>query len=320
MLRQRTAISATGSMTHSDSAAWPLVRAAAEVARAGRLLDGGRYAFDGQILTTASVAATPVLQFDQGWKSLLPASDERQACLDLYLPLVGTRAAAPLVIAQLGQSLDGFIATATGQSHFVTGESSIVHLHRLRALSDCVIVGAGTVAADNPRLTTRLVSGANPVRVVLDPRLRLPLTHHVFSDGEAPTLRVRARGVPLPVQHVSAMVEDLEVTAPAGKLDLAELLAALWKRGLRTILVEGGGVTVSTFVAAGLIDRLHIVVAPFVIGEGRPGLRIPSAARLQDCVRPPPRVYTLGGDVLFDCDLRSDRPAENASDIIRRVL
>ncbi|HWK50780.1 MAG TPA: RibD family protein [Steroidobacter sp.] len=309
-------------MTHLYRQAWPLVRAAAAAVRGGqRIENGAQFAFDGTTLEpVAASGEQPILAFDHGWQSLLPASDERQVCLEMYLPLITARTDSPLVLAQLGQSLDGFIATANGQSHFVTGPTSILHLHCLRALSDCVIVGAGTVAADDPRLTTRLVDGPNPVRVVLDPHLRLRITHQVFSDGQAPTLRVRARGVPLPSQLESPNIEDIEVGTLAGKLDLRALLAELGSRGLRTILVEGGGVTVSAFLAARLVDRMHIVVAPFVIGEGRPGLRIPSADQLRDCVRPPPRVYALGGDVLFDCDMRSHSPIENAPSIIRKVL
>lgn len=307
-------------MTHLYSQAWPLIRAAADVARGAPIEHGARFAFDGKNLTPATGDEPADLTFDNGWRSLLPVSDPRQVGLDLYLPLIRSPGSAPLVLAQLGQSLDGFIATATGHSHFVTGPTSILHLHSLRALSDCVVVGAGTVAADNPRLTTRLVSGPNPVRVVLDPRLRLPISHGVFSDGQAPTLRVRARGVPLPSQLVASTIEDVEVDTLAGKLDLRALLAELQSRGMRTILVEGGGVTVSAFLAAGLIDRMHVVVAPFVIGEGRPGLRVPSAVKLHDCVRPPPRVYALGGDVLFDCDMRCHSSVENAASVIRRVI
>lgn len=308
-------------MTHPYSEAWPAIRAAAAAARGGlRLKNGAQYAFDGKKLHEATSGDQALLVFDRGWRSLLPAEDRRQPCLDLYLPLVGPLERSPLVLAQLGQSLDGFIATASGHSHFVTGPTGILHLHCLRALSDCVIVGAGTVAADNPRLTTRLVSGPNPVRVVLDRQLRLPVTHNVFNDGQAPTLRVRARGVPLPSTLVSPNVDDLEIEAPAGKFDLRALIIELESRGLRTLLVEGGGVTVSAFLEAGLIDRMHIAVAPFVIGEGRPGLRIPSAVKLQDCLRPPPRVFALGGDVLFDCDMRAHAPPENAPSVIRRVL
>lgn len=308
-------------MTHPYNEAWPVIRAAAAAARGGLLLkNGGQYAFDGKNLRAATAEDRPILAFDSGWRSLLPATDQRQTCVDLYLPLVGPLEQNPRVLAQLGQSLDGFIATASGHSHFVTGPASIQHLHCLRALSDCVIVGAGTVSADNPRLTTRLVSGPNPVRVVLDRQLRLPITHNVFNDGQAPTLRVRARGVPLPSALVSPNIDDVEIDAPSGKFDLQALVAELWSRGLRTMLVEGGGVTVSAFLEAALIDRMHIVVAPFVIGEGRPGLRIPSAVRLQDCLRPPPRVYALGGDVLFDCDMRTHSPPENAPSVIRRVI
>lgn len=308
-------------MTYRDSEAWPLVRAAANAVRGSmQLKNGERYSFDGKTLTPARAGEHPILAFDAGWHSLLPPSDPRQAGLDLYLPLLGPRASAPFVLAQLGQSLDGFIATASGHSHFVTGPASITHLHCLRALSDCVIVGAGTVAADNPRLTTRLVSGPNPVRVVLDPRLRLPITHEIFSDGVAPTLRVRARGTSLPPERIAENIEDLEIDAPSGQLDLHALLIELGSRGMRNILVEGGGVTVSAFLAAQLIDRMHIVIAPFVIGEGRPGLRVPSALQLQDCLRPPPRVYALGDDVLFDCDMRCHAPPEDVSRVLRRLI
>jgi riboflavin-specific deaminase-like protein len=313
-------------MTHSDNEAWRLVHAAASVVRrAGASpANGSHYVLDGETLTpVAANGAIGVLSWDRGWKSLLAASDQRQACLDLYLPLAGLHPTRPYVIGQLGQSIDGSIATASGQSHYVTGEASILHLHRLRALSDCVVVGAGTVAADNPRLTTRLVSGENPVRVVLDPHLRLPPTHYVFSDGQAPTLRVRAQGVALPARRFSANVEDIEVPAAAGKLDLEALLAELQSRGHRSILVEGGGVTVSAFLAAGLLDRLHIAVAPFIMGEGRPGVRVASPARLQDCLRPPPRIYALGDDVLFDCDLRAGGPdgeRTETAQVIRRLL
>lgn len=279
---------------------------------------GGRYAWEGKTLGPVQATdARAVLAWNGSWQSLLPATDERSACLDLYLPLAG---AGKCVIGQLGQSIDGSIATASGQSHYVSGAASILHLHRLRSLNDCVIVGAGTVAADNPRLTTRLVSGANPTRVVIDPQLRLPLTHHVFSDGQAPTLRVRARGIPVTAARSSPHVQDIELPAAAGKLDLTALLAELQARGHRSMLVEGGGVTVSSFLAAGLLDRMHVVVAPFILGEGRPGLRMPSPARLEDCLRPPPRIYLLGNDVLFDCDMRSSGPSMQELSAIRRLV
>jgi diaminohydroxyphosphoribosylaminopyrimidine deaminase/5-amino-6-(5-phosphoribosylamino)uracil reductase len=293
-------------MTDTDNDTWQLVLAARAAVRDGMKLDyASRFAFDGKTLRSVAAAdASVVLEWANGWRSFLPGRDERQSHLDLYLPLAGTHERAPLILGQLGQSIDGFIATASGHSHYVTGESSIVHLHRLRALSDCVIVGAGTVAADDPQLTTRLVSGENCVRVVLDPQLRLPVSRRVFSDEQAPTLRVRALGVPLLSKHRAAAVEDIEIPAQAGKLDLFALVEELRSRGHHAILVEGGGATVSAFHAASLLDRIHIAVAPFIMGEGRPGLRVPGKDRLEDCLRPASRVYMLGSDVLFDCDLR----------------
>src|SRR5213078_3711770 len=112
---------------------------------------------------------------------------------DLYLPICRASAAQPMTIGHLGQSVDGFIATHAGESRWVTGPENILHLHRLRALCDVVVVGAGTVAADDPQLTTRLVSGPNPLRVVLDPGRRLNASHRVFSDESAETLYICAR-------------------------------------------------------------------------------------------------------------------------------
>jgi riboflavin-specific deaminase-like protein len=299
-------------MTQPDSPAWRLIRAAAAFAREPQvqLENGCHYAWQGGALISNDEGGG-VLAWQDGWHALgaMPAGwDDHD---ELYLTLGSARAAAPIVVGQLGQSLDGFIATASGDSHYVTGKASLVHLHRLRALCDCVIVGAGTVAADDPRLTTRLASGPHPLRVVLDPRLRLAATHQVFTDGQAPTLRVRAEQVPLPPALASAQVEDIALPAPAGRLDLAALLAVLHARGHQAILVEGGGITLSAFFASGLLDRLHVVVAPFIMGEGRPGLRVASPARLQDCPRPASRVYAMGSDVLFDCDLRTPQAAQH---------
>jgi diaminohydroxyphosphoribosylaminopyrimidine deaminase / 5-amino-6-(5-phosphoribosylamino)uracil reductase len=242
-----------------------------------------------------------------GWSSTLAADDPRRDLLDLYLPISSASASRPIIVGHLGQSLDGFIATTSGDACFVTGPQNILHLHRLRALCDAVIVGARTVENDNPRLTTRLVSGDNPLRVVLDPKRRLADSHHVFSDGDANTVRVIGRNG----SECRDGERDIEVGVVDGHLDLHDLVRQLRARGCARIFVEGGGVTVSAFLEAGLLDRLHIAVAPLLIGEGRPAIRLAPRRLLKDCMKVRPRIYRTGEDVLFDCDLRAN--ATNAA-------
>ncbi len=182
-----------------------------------------------------------------GWESALGAGDPNRDLLELYLPISSATVARPITIGHLGQSLDGFIATHSGDAISVTGPENILHLHRLRALCDAVVVGATTVAADNPRLTTRLVVGSNPVRVILDPGCRLPQAHTVFNDNAARTLRACAAGSAASAAARARGEETLEVAACDGALDLQDLLRQLHALGYHRIFVEGGGVTVSSF-------------------------------------------------------------------------
>lgn len=242
-------------------------------------------------------------------------SDAATALGRLYRPLIdapGASSSRPWVLGQLGQSLDGCIATARGDSHYVTGAHSLLHLHRLRALCDAVLVGPGTVAADDPQLTTRHVPGPNPVRVVLDPALRLDGRARVLCDGQAPTWwlcdpRHAARARALSTSRAEVVpVPGLIVDAPSPQpFDPAAVLATLGERGVRVLLVEGGGQTVSHFLACAALDRLHLVIAPVLIGDGRRGLQGPARLAMADCPRPRAQVLPLGADVLWDLDLRA---------------
>ena len=239
----------------------------------------------------------------RGWECRLPADDARRELLNLYLPICSATLAHPLTIGHLGQSLDGFIATPSGDSQFVTGDDNLVHVHRMRALCDAVVVGAGTIAADDPQLTTRHVPGPNPLRVVIDPGRRLEPVFKVFTDQQAPTLYVcgRARLSPDESHVGAASVAAIDEGGPGR--EAAQVMGLLRARGCARVLVEGGGVTVSAFLEADLLDRLQIAIAPVLIGEGRPAIRLAPQALLRDCRRPAYRVYRMGGDVLFDCDL-----------------
>ncbi len=235
---------------------------------------------------------------DGKWEASSAPTDEARLILDLFLPL---QVQPDLVVAQAGQSLDGRIATESGHSHYVTGPEDIRRLHRLRSLVDAVVVGAGTVASDNPRLTVREVEGDNPARVVIDPDGRLDPTCHIFSDGAAPTLVVRRDGA---AKSEMAGAETISLAADTEKaIDPRTIVLALRARGLRRLLIEGGGLTLSRFLDAGLVNRLHVTVAPLLIGSGRPAFTLAPVATLDDALRPPCRTFRLGNDVLFDLDL-----------------
>lgn len=288
--------------------AWALLRAAGRHAR-GTTLAAGRFALgnDGNLAAVEAETRGAALELrrDGGWIRARRLPAELEALLDLYLPLCGR---APLTIGHLGQSIDGYVATRTGDSSYVNGPENILHLHRMRALCDAVIVGAGTIAADDPRLTTREVAGPNPVRVILDPRLRLSSGYRVFKDGEAQTLVVCSAEI---AGDRSSRGGATIIGVPSGSagLDLRALIAVLRARGLTRLFVEGGGTTVSRFLEAGLLDRLQIAVAALIMGGGRPGLQLPPNERIAECLRPAHRIFAMGGDVLFDCDLRSDTPS-----------
>lgn len=299
--------------------AWPLVLAASELARrfdAATPPHAYAASSDGQLSRVAvSASSNAVLNWRQetGWEPLLPDDDPRRPLLDLYLPLCSATRQTMFAVGHLGQSLDGFIATPSGDSQFVTGRENILHLHRMRALCDAVVVGAGTVAADDPQLTTRHVDGPNATRVVFDPGRRLADSYRIFDDEAAPTLYACAASLIAPGEtHVRrAEIVSLRNTSDAAA-DVLELSEALQARGCRRIFVEGGGVTVSAFLAASLLDRLHLAIAPLFIGEGRPAIRLPAQAALSDCLRPSYRVFRMGGDILFDCDLSGRPRAEHS--------
>ena len=240
---------------------------------------------------------------DSEWQRLLARDPATASLSQLYGPLITAR---ECVVGRIVQTLDGRIATSAGASFWIGGEEDILHTHRLRALCDAVIVGAGTVSADDPLLTTRHCSGPSPVRVVLDTERRLAADRRVFS-GEPTTLLFCASDCD-GASHVGDAEVLLVPRSPAGGLDVAAVVAMLAARGLRRLLVEGGGITVSRFLAAGLFDRLHVTVAPLLLGDGIPAFTLPGVARPELGMRLDWTMHRLGDDVLFDIAVNRARP------------
>ncbi len=208
--------------------------------------------------------------------------------------------ARPFVIAQLGQTLDGRIATRTGASKYINGAGALDHLHRLRAAVDGVVVGIGTVLADDPALTVRRTAGENPARIIIDPNARLPQDAQCLCDDGTRVVAIRGEAA-----HCPPRVEPILVSRGASGLCPRDIVGALFAAGFRKLLIEGGAQTISRFIEAGALDRLHILMAPMIIGSGKPGITLPPIDSLSQALRPRTRAYPLSdGDVIFDCDLR----------------
>jgi riboflavin-specific deaminase-like protein len=222
----------------------------------------------------------------------------------LFAPLHAGAVDDLMVVAQLGQSLDGRIATPTGHSKYINGTDGLDHLHRLRALVDAVVVGVGTALADDPQLTVRRVSGPNPARVVLDPQGRLPPQAKLLADDGTRRIVI---GCEAGRSDLPAGVEYVPLAKHDGQLAPSMVLTELAARGFRRILIEGGADTISRFAHAGCLDRLHVVVAPIILGAGRPGINLPAIDRVDQAMRAPMRAVALGDEVLFDCDLSAQR-------------
>src|SRR3954465_9215332 len=209
-----------------------------------------------------------------------------------------------VVVGQIGQSIDGRIATVTGHSKYINGPAGLDHLHRLRALVDAVLVGIGTAVADDPLLTVRRCVGPSPARVVLDPKGRIPPQSKVLVDDGIRRLVITAQGVR---PQLPDGVEIVEVPAPEGEVAPSSILEALQARGFNRILIEGGAHTVSRFIAAGCLDRLHVVVAPIIIGAGPAGVTGNPIDRADQALKAPMRAHLLGAELLCGWPLSAQR-------------
>jgi 3,4-dihydroxy 2-butanone 4-phosphate synthase/GTP cyclohydrolase II len=211
----------------------------------------------------------------------------------------------PHVIVKYAQTLDGRIATASGDSKWISGEDERRVAHALRAACDAVLVGVGTACTDDPQLTVRMVDGASPIRVVLDSTLRTPITAKVFDDhartvvigrtgaDEARVARLLERGVV--VRTVPADVEGVNIGAALRELDSI---------GIRSLLVEGGGRVITSLLRRRVVDRLIVSVSPRVVGSGVSAVGDLGTNLIRDGIAlTGQKIFSVGDDVLFANDL-----------------
>lgn len=219
----------------------------------------------------------------------------------------------PFVTLKIAQTLDGRIATAAGESRWITGEAAREEGHRLRDRNDAILVGITTVLKDDPELTARIPGGRDPLRVIVDSRLRIPLNAKVLRRGSARTIIAAAAGAP---KNKARLLEDagaevITVRSSRGRVDLRDLFRKLGKRGIASLLIEGGAEVNASALQAGLVDKVAVFVAPMLM-TGRDALcsvggacpkRLSGALRLRDVT-----TRFVGRDLMIEGYVASREP------------
>jgi GTP cyclohydrolase II len=237
-----------------------------------------------------------------GLAEVLPAPVDVGALLGALRP----RADRPGVVLKYAQTLDGRIATSTGDARWISGEPERRVAHAMRAGCDAVLVGAGTMLQDDPQLTVRMVPGASPLRVVLDSALRTPLTAKVLSDDAATLILCRADADPARRRALAAAgVMVREVASGPDGLRIPAILRLLRSLGVASLLVEGGGRVITSLLQAGAVDRVVVSVSPTIIGSGVDAVGPLGTSRVADGIRLVNRsVHLAGDDVLLGFDVQ----------------
>lgn len=230
---------------------------------------------------------------------------ECKACNAVFFHYIQTK--TPFVVLKYAMTLDGKIAACTGHSRWVTGETARAHVHETRNRLSAILVGVGTVLADDPLLTCRMEGGRNPVRIVCDSHLRTPLTSQLIRTAkEAPTLLAAVERGETAEELEEAGAEILLCKEKEGKVDLADLMTKLGARGIDSVLLEGGGELAFSALEAGVVHRVQAYIAPKLVG-GRTaktplgGAGFPTmdrAVRLEHLT-----LTRLGDDILMEGDV-----------------
>jgi len=213
---------------------------------------------------------------------------------------------APFVTVKFAQSLDGRIATLAGESKWISGSGARRFVHRLRREHDAILVGIGTVLIDDPQLTVRLVPGRDPLRIIVDSHLRIPLTARVLAEGAASgTLIVTGKSADRSraeeIKSLGAEVLRLPSSKDNSGIDIARLLKELGRRGIASVLVEGGKGIITSLLKARAVDRMVAVIAPKLVGQGIEAVGDLGIKKLDDAiVFSSVKTRRLGADMIFD--------------------
>ena len=200
-------------------------------------------------------------------------------------------------IGQIGQSLDGKIALNNGSSHYINEKESITYLHCLRSISDGVLVGVNTIIKDNPLLTTRKIKGPNPIRLIIDPTLKLTNKYKIFKDDNKNIIFTNS-------SKEKKFINTTIVKFPK-KNFTQNIYNYLEKTSLQTILIEGGPTTLSHFIALKLLNYMQFIISPTIIGSGIDSVRLKPISDLKNALRVKNTICKLGKEIIVTLDFNS---------------
>ena len=218
-----------------------------------------------------------------------------QSILNILLPIL--RKNKKLVIAQIGQSIDGRIALNNGNSHYINNPKSIIYLHCLRSISDAIIVGSNTIKKDDPLLTTRKIKGTNPKRIIIDGSLSLNNKYKIFNDGNENIIFTKSSEI--------VKLNNSTIIRLKEKNFTKNLITQIKKLKYKNILVEGGSKTISELINNKYIDILQFMIAPILIGSGINSLNLKEISNLNKAIRPKHNFNELENEIIVNLFLNS---------------
>ncbi len=218
-----------------------------------------------------------------------------QSILNILVPIL--RKNKKLVIAQIGQSIDGRIALNNGNSHYINNPKSIIYLHCLRSISDAIIVGSNTIKKDDPLLTTRKIKGTNPKRIIIDGSLSLNNKYKIFNDGNENIIFTKS--------NKNIRLNNSTIIRLKEKNFTKNLITQIKKLKYKNILVEGGSKTISELINNKYIDILQFMIAPILIGSGINSLNLKEISNLNKVIRPKHNFNELDNEIIVNLFLNS---------------
>ena len=215
-------------------------------------------------------------------------------CCEIIIPLLTKN--DNFLIGQIGQSLDGKIALNNGNSHYINEKESILYLHCLRAVCDGVLVGVNTVIKDNPLLTTRKIKGSNPVRLIIDPSLKLSNRYKIFKDDN--------RNIIFTNSNKQKKINNTLIIKFPKKNFTNNIFKYLKKTSFKNILIEGGPTTLSNFIEMKLLNYMQFIISPTLIGSGIDSLKLKPITNLKNAIRVKNTISKLGKEIVITLNLK----------------